>query len=127
MRTRLQTQKRESAAVGGTDFGYSGLLDGLRKVRGIAQSLPPLPPRPLYECRACPSSDLHLILRLTPHLLTHPPPHLLTSSPPHLPALLQAAKDEGIAVLWRGLLPRLLLKSMGSMIWYTVYMAIRRS
>ena len=38
MRTRLQTQKRESAAVGGTDFGYSGLVDGLRKVRAIASA-----------------------------------------------------------------------------------------
>eukprot|EP00966_Prymnesium_polylepis_P261023 6029356-Prymnesium_polylepis.1 len=68
VRTRLQTQKRASAAVGGTDFGYRGLLDGLQK----------------------------------------------------------AAKAEGVVVLWRGLLPRLLLKSIGSMIWYTVYMAIRR-
>lgn len=60
VRTRLQTQKRAAANKGGADFGYTGLLDGLRK----------------------------------------------------------AALTEGIAVLWRGLLPRLLLKSFGGMIWY---------
>ena len=63
VRTRLQTQRRPAAGVGGTDFGYTGLLDGLAK----------------------------------------------------------AARQEGILVLWRGLLPRLLLKSLGSSIWYTVY------
>ena len=31
---------------------------------------------------------------------------------------MQAARQEGVLVLWRGLLPRLLLKSFGSMIWY---------
>jgi len=67
VRTRLQTQRRPSAGIGGTDFGYTGLFDGLVK----------------------------------------------------------AARQEGVLVLWRGLLPRLLLKSFGSMIWYSVYMALR--
>ena len=67
MRTRLQTQRRPDAGIGGTDFGYHGLLDGLVK----------------------------------------------------------AVRQEGLLVLWRGLLPRLLLKSVGSMIWYSVYMALR--
>ena len=31
VRTRLQTQRRPAAGVGGTDFGYTGLLDGLVK------------------------------------------------------------------------------------------------
>jgi len=68
VRTRLQTQKRRTASVGGTDFGYTGLVDGLRK----------------------------------------------------------AVKQEGLIVLWRGLLPRLLLKSLGSSIWYAVYMGVRK-
>ena len=68
VRTRLQTQKRREAKVGGTDFGYTGLVDGLRK----------------------------------------------------------AARQEGIIGLWRGLLPRLVLKSMGSSIWYVVYSAVRK-
>ena len=67
MRTRLQTQRRPDAGIGGTDFGYRGLFDGLQK----------------------------------------------------------AARQEGLPALWRGLLPRLLLKSVGSMIWYSVYMALR--
>lgn len=67
VRTRLQTQRRPDAGIGGTDFGYTGLFDGLVK----------------------------------------------------------AARQEGVLVLWRGLLPRLLLKSFGSMIWYSVYMALR--
>ena len=33
---------------------------------------------------------------------------------------------DGVAALWRGLLPRLVLKSFGSSVWYTVYMASRR-
>lgn len=68
VRTRLQTQRRPDAGVGGTDFGYTGLLDGLVK----------------------------------------------------------AARTEGVLVLWRGLLPRLLLKSCGSSIWYSVYMTVLR-
>ena len=69
VRTRLQNQKRREAAVGGTDFGYTGVLDGLRK----------------------------------------------------------ASQEEGIGVLWRGLLPRLVLKSTGSSIWYAVYWFARRA
>lgn len=69
VRTRLQTQRRPAAGVGGTDFGYTGLLDGLVK----------------------------------------------------------ASRQEGALVLWRGLLPRLVLKSCGSCIWYSVYMAVLRA
>ena len=73
IRTRLQTQRAAASGgagtSGGTDFGYAGLVDGLRK----------------------------------------------------------AARAEGALALWRGLLPRLLLKSLGSTIWYAVYMAARRA
>ena len=34
-----------------------------------------------------------------------------------------AARSEGFLSLWKGLLPRLVLKSFGSSIWYSVYMA----
>lgn len=68
VRMRLQTQRRPAAGVGGTDFGYTGLLDGLVK----------------------------------------------------------ASQQEGVLVLWRGLLPRVVLKSCGSCIWYSVYMAALR-
>lgn len=37
------------------------------------------------------------------------------------------ARTEGILALWQGLLPRLLLKSAGSSIWYVVYMATRKA
>ena len=40
--------------------------------------------------------------------------------------LLTAARTEGLLVLWRGLLPRLVLKSLGSSLWYSVYMGARR-
>ena len=40
--------------------------------------------------------------------------------------LRSAAMTDGVAALWRGLLPRLVLKSVGSSVWYTVYMASRR-
>lgn len=40
--------------------------------------------------------------------------------------LRSAAMADGVAALWRGLLPRLVLKSFGSSVWYTVYMASRR-
>jgi len=74
IRTRIQTQKQfpsaagGGASVGGTDFGYHGLVDGMRK----------------------------------------------------------ALQQEGALALWRGLLPKLLLKSVGSSIWYSVYMAVRK-
>ena len=37
----------------------------------------------------------------------------------------QVAAKEGVLSLWKGLLPRLVLKSVGSSIWYAVYMAAR--
>ena len=40
--------------------------------------------------------------------------------------LRQAAQREGALALWKGLLPRLLTKSLGSLIWYTTYMEARR-
>ena len=40
--------------------------------------------------------------------------------------LRQIVSTEGVASLWRGLLPRLLLKALGSMIWYPVYMSVLR-
>ena len=66
-RKHTRTHLVRGAGIGGTDFGYTGLFDGLVK----------------------------------------------------------AARQEGVLVLWRGLLPRLLLKSCGSSIWYSVYMALR--
>ena len=44
-----------------------------------------------------------------------------------LDGLQKAAKQEGMLALWRGLLPRLILKSLGSSIWYTAYMATRKA
>ena len=41
--------------------------------------------------------------------------------------LQKAAKQEGLMALWRGLLPRLILKSLGSSIWYAAYMATRKA
>lgn len=66
VKLRLMAQKRSglSADTGYRDFGYTGVVHGLRK----------------------------------------------------------AAAEEGLLSLWRGLLPRLLLKSCGSSIWYTTYM-----
>jgi solute carrier family 25 S-adenosylmethionine transporter 26 len=40
--------------------------------------------------------------------------------------LRSAASADGFAMLWRGLLPRLILKSVGSSVWYTVYMTSRK-
>lgn len=40
--------------------------------------------------------------------------------------LRQIVATEGLGSLWRGLLPRLLLKSLGSMIWYPVYVRVLR-
>jgi len=37
------------------------------------------------------------------------------------------ARDEGVLALWRGLLPRLVLKAVGSLIWYPVYVQVRRA
>eukprot|EP00614_Pseudopedinella_elastica_P024768 CAMPEP_0172645574 /NCGR_PEP_ID=MMETSP1068-20121228/239800_1 /TAXON_ID=35684 /ORGANISM="Pseudopedinella elastica, Strain CCMP716" /LENGTH=297 /DNA_ID=CAMNT_0013459811 /DNA_START=150 /DNA_END=1043 /DNA_ORIENTATION=+ len=37
----------------------------------------------------------------------------------------QVAKSEGVGSLWKGLLPRLILKSLGSSVWYAVYMGAR--
>ena len=37
-----------------------------------------------------------------------------------------AVRREGLYSLWKGLLPRLLTKSLGSVIWYTTYMEARR-
>ena len=37
-----------------------------------------------------------------------------------------AVRTEGLYSLWKGLLPRLLTKSLGSVIWYTTYMEARR-
>lgn len=68
IRTRLQAQK-SSENLKGANFGYTGLVDGLRK----------------------------------------------------------ASLREGPMALWRGLLPRLLLKSCGSSIWYMTYMAARKA
>lgn len=39
--------------------------------------------------------------------------------------LRRAVAAEGLPSLWRGLLPRLLLKSLGSSLWYAVYMSAR--
>ena len=39
--------------------------------------------------------------------------------------LRSAVRAEGAASLYRGLLPRLVLKSCGGSIWYTTYMACR--
>lgn len=39
----------------------------------------------------------------------------------------RVAAEEGILALWRGILPRLALKSFGSSIWYTTYMWSRRA
>ena len=41
--------------------------------------------------------------------------------------LAKAARQEGLLALWKGLLPRLLLKSVGSAIWYAAYMAARKA
>jgi len=41
--------------------------------------------------------------------------------------LAQASRAEGMASLWRGLLPRLVTKSTGSLVWYTTYMEARRA
>ncbi|EOD27589.1 hypothetical protein EMIHUDRAFT_457130 [Emiliania huxleyi CCMP1516] len=38
-----------------------------------------------------------------------------------------ASRAEGMASLWRGLLPRLVTKSTGSLVWYTTYMEARRA
>jgi len=43
-----------------------------------------------------------------------------------LHGLRQIVRSEGVGALWRGLLPRLLLKAVGSMIWYPVYMRVLR-
>lgn len=43
-----------------------------------------------------------------------------------LHGLRQIVATEGVRSLWRGLLPRLLLKSLGSMIWYPVYVRVLR-
>ena len=40
-----------------------------------------------------------------------------------LHGLISASKSAGVFSLWKGLLPRLLLKSVGSSIWYAVYKA----
>ena len=40
--------------------------------------------------------------------------------------LASAVATDGPAALWRGLLPRLVLKSVGSSVWYSVYMGARR-
>ena len=40
--------------------------------------------------------------------------------------LRQAARSEGVLSLWKGLAPRLLIKGLGSTIWYTAYMEARR-
>ena len=42
-----------------------------------------------------------------------------------LDGMRQVAAKEGVASLWKGLLPRLVLKSVGSSVWYAVYMAAR--
>ena len=42
-----------------------------------------------------------------------------------LHGLQTAARREGLYSLWKGLLPRLLTKAFGSVIWYTTYMACR--
>ena len=39
----------------------------------------------------------------------------------------QAAALEGVGALWKGLVPRLVLKSLGSSLWYAVYMAAREA
>ena len=41
--------------------------------------------------------------------------------------LRRAARSEGVLSLWKGLAPRLLIKGMGSTIWYTTYMEARRA
>lgn len=43
-----------------------------------------------------------------------------------LHGLSTAVRTEGLHSLWKGLLPRLLTKSLGSVIWYTTYMEARR-
>ena len=43
-----------------------------------------------------------------------------------LHGLRQAARSEGVLSLWKGLAPRLLIKGLGSTIWYTAYMEARR-
>lgn len=40
--------------------------------------------------------------------------------------LRSVASADGFSMLWRGLLPRLILKSVGSSVWYTVYMTSRK-
>eukprot|EP00658_Telonema_sp_P-2_P066040 TRINITY_DN55157_c0_g1_i1.p2 TRINITY_DN55157_c0_g1~~TRINITY_DN55157_c0_g1_i1.p2 ORF type:complete len:123 (-),score=3.67 TRINITY_DN55157_c0_g1_i1:223-591(-) len=40
--------------------------------------------------------------------------------------LRSVAAHEGVLALWRGLLPRLVLKGAGSSIWYATYMKTRR-
>lgn len=40
--------------------------------------------------------------------------------------LRKAVRSEGVLSLWKGLLPRLLTKGLGSLIWYTSYMECRR-
>ena len=39
--------------------------------------------------------------------------------------LAKAVRDEGILALWRGMLPRLLNKALGSSIWFPIYMFVR--
>ena len=39
--------------------------------------------------------------------------------------LRSVARTEGVLSLWKGLLPRLVLKSLGSSVWLSVYMATR--
>ena len=39
--------------------------------------------------------------------------------------LAKAVRDEGILALWRGMLPRLLNKALGSSIWFPIYMCVR--
>ena len=39
--------------------------------------------------------------------------------------LRKAAAEEGLVALYRGLLPRLLLKSVGGAIWYSTYVSRR--
>ena len=40
--------------------------------------------------------------------------------------LRRAVRTEGPLALWKGLLPRLLTKATGSLIWYAMYMEARR-
>ena len=40
--------------------------------------------------------------------------------------LRKAVRSEGVLSLWKGLLPRLVTKGLGSLVWYTSYMEVRR-